>query len=66
MTNREYMQTLDNETFETVMWMLYFRPGFWINGDTIKKCSTPTSSDVCKWLDDKKENYKKFWNEIGV
>ena len=65
MTNREYMQTLDNETFAFVMHTLYFYPKLLFRDDFIKSHSTPLESDIVEWLNAKYDSESDFWKYIN-
>ncbi len=64
MTNRIFMQTLNNELFENVMHALYFRPSLWIEDNFVKQHTTPTQKDICNWLDDVYDPTSEFWHYI--
>jgi len=61
MTNKDFMCMLDTALFEKAMRILYFSPGLWIDGDDVKKESTPTMFDIRKWLDKPFDPYTRFW-----
>ena len=65
MTNREYMQTLDSETFASVMHTLYFYPKLLFRDDVVKSHSTPLDSDIVEWLNDKYDSESDFWKYIN-
>lgn len=64
MTNRDRMCALCTKDFELAMWSLYFNPKLWIEGDDIKKRSTPNSTDVQEWLDSTCNTNSEFWKYI--
>ena len=58
MTNREYMQTLNDEKFEAVMHAIYFECICCPMGDI------PHMYQVMSWLSDSKDNHSDFWKQI--
>lgn len=64
MTNREKMQSLDNEHFELVMHYLIFNPDLWVNGNYFQKHSTPSSEMIVNWLLSDVSDYPEFWEFI--
>ncbi len=64
MTNKEFICTLDTNSFETVMHTLYFNPKLWIEGNDIKKRSTPNMFDVRSWLEKPYDPNSEFWKYI--
>lgn len=64
MTNKEFMCTLDTATFAETMHDLYYAGRLWIEGNDIKKMSTPTVFDVSEWLDKPFDPETEFWKYV--
>lgn len=58
MTNRKYMQTLNDEKFEAVMHAIYFEC------ICCRMGCTPNMYQVRQWLSDSKDNHSEFWKQI--
>ena len=55
-TNREYMNTLDDAAFELTMYTLYF-----CNPFKIQSWNYP---EMTKWLSKPASEFKQFWKDI--
>ena len=59
MTNREYMQTLNDEKFEAVMHAIY------LECICCSMADIPNQYQVIRWLNEDKDNHLEFWNSIN-
>ena len=64
MTNREYIQTLDNTHFLKAVNAFYFRYPLWIEKDYILSTSIPDNKDLSEWLDKPYNSKSPYWKYI--
>ena len=60
-TNRDKLNKLTNEELANAMWILYFRPMFWVEGSFAAQHSTPSEFRIAEWLGEEYNANDKFW-----